>query len=584
MRALHAVLLAALLVLAGAAGADTHVASTGTADPSFDHHRYVEHRGDPAHVAITVPAGETVELRHEQPDGTATMAVLDDGDGRVRLRFDTYEGTWSAAGADEVTVAAGSVERLPPAGTYSLQLNSSDGTATADLTVQPRSLKRVGTWQAPKDATDFDDAAGVRAGIGKGTVTRATAVNASHVLLVQVDASGLAGAIAAADGSNATARFRSVLDEHGDVEVVQHLSTVGIHEEPARLHVLDGPGVEVLPDAGNGTYFVVVDPEAANLTRGDRDAAIDHVTPYDGDGMRFDVTVGLAAASPLTDRAENASAVVAPRRASVSTAPDGNVHLDPATDQTVSGTTNLGTGWNVTVVLDGDDDPATEPDESFRLTREPAVESPTESSYRNARPFEGDFDLSAVPEASRNVNVDVRLDGRSLLDAPVPVTVAAPRASVGVDEIGSDARHTAATVTASLSTGGFIVLHEESANGPVVGHSEYLVAGDHTVTVYVGEPTEADDLVVVAHRDANHNEWFDGPGTDLAYGEGDVRNAIALETPTTNPTSTVASATATGDNWTAPSPTATVDTTVPGPGAVTAVIAVLLAHWVRRRS
>lgn len=540
---------------AAATSTDGSTAGASTAGPGFDQDRYVEHRGDVVNITVTVPAGESGTLGLDGPGDTVVVTLADDGDGRVAVRWNTYSGEWSAVDdGDAATVSGDSSPRLPPAGTYQLNLTAAGDAATATLQLRPRSLERVGTWQAPTNETAFESAADVRAALADGTLGRATGVDANHTLVLQVDASGLEGAIAAADGPNDTARFRAALADHGDLVVRQHERTVGVSQQFAVLHVLDGPGVRVLADEASDTYYLVVDVDRARLTRGDDEVPIDHVAVHDTGRMWFRVDATLAADSPLTDGEEVARAVVTPREASVSTAPDGTVHFRPAANQTVVGHTDVGPGWNVTVVLAGEDDPTTTADESFRLTREVTVRNDEGRPYRYDGTFEATFDLQDVPTGARNVTADVRFAGRSLLEDDVPVEVAEKRASLAVDGVDADGEFTAVEATVSLSTGGFVVLHEGSADGAVVGHTAYLDAGEHDVTVHVADSTDAAEVVAVAHRDANSNEWFDGPDVDPAYAAGDPR-AVADLDPSRVPTTTGAGGTATASDTPTDTPT-----------------------------
>lgn len=464
------------------------------------------------------------------------------------------------------------------------------------------SLERVGVWQAPADATDVEDAADVRAAIDDGTLSRATGVDSEDLLVIGIDVRGFEDAVANADGTNATERVRSALAAHGDLVVRQTYH--GTSVQPAYVHVLDGPGVRAFPDAANGTYYLVVDLGEAKVTRDrDGDAYDLEYGPY-----TFRVSATLSADSPLTDDRQQVIASIEQRHASVATGPDGQIHLDPAGNQTISGTTSVGTGWQVSVVLVGEDDPATDRDESFRRERSVTVGADDEDvTYEGT--FRAPFDLQSVP-AGTDVTVDVRFEGRSLLDEPVPVSITERRASVEAVEVDTSEGFAAVTANASLSTGGFVVLHEGSADGPVVGHSAFLEAGEHAVEVHVGEPTDADEVVAVVHRDANHNEWFDGPDADPPFSAGDPADAVEVgpwaptATPTATPPGTTAppatdTATASPPGTTASPATDTATTppaattappstgtpgsdTAPGFGIVAAVLALFVVLAVRR--
>lgn len=555
--------------------------------PAFDRDRYVEHRGDVLEMAVRIPANDTGRLALQGPGGNATVTVHDDGDGRIEVQFNTFSSEWSVAGADEVSAVEGATAH-PPDGDYRLALRSNGSTDEATLALEPRSLERIGTWQAPRDETTIEEVTDLRAGIDDGTFGRATAVNESHLLVAGIEITGLEGALAKARGENVTTRFRNAVDRHGHLEVVQHPDTVGTMVDPAVVHVLDGPGVRVLADARNDSYFVLVDPAEVRLTQGDREVDPERVAPYDADGMWLQVRAGIASESPLADEDERAAAVVAPRSASLSTAPDGAVHVASGTTRTISGATNVGTGWNVTVVVTGEDDPATDADESFRLTRKGAVEIPDEGSYRYAGGFDVSVGVPGVPPGT-SATVDVRFENRSLLEEPVPLVVEQRRASVAATGVGRDGEFTTVEVTASLSTGGFVVLHGESRDGPVVGHSDYLDAGDHTVEVYVGEPTDPEAVVAVTYRDDDHDEWFDGPGLEEPYSEGEPADVIVLETP--HPTASPTPATPVTPTPTPATPVTPTDTpqepfgdaTTPGFGVTVAVVALFVALAARRR-
>lgn len=88
--------------------------------------------------------------------------------------------------------------------------------------------------------------------------------------------------------------------------------------------------------------------------------------------------------------------------------------------------------------------------------------------------------------------------------------------------------------SASLSSGGYVAVYGDSANGTMLGHSTYLPAGTHDgIIVPLDKPVDTNrTLTFVAHRDTNGNGQFDykgppympgtgqtdGPYTDLAAG------------------------------------------------------------------
>jgi len=89
-----------------------------------------------------------------------------------------------------------------------------------------------------------------------------------------------------------------------------------------------------------------------------------------------------------------------------------------------------------------------------------------------------------------------------LLSSPVAsMTVTNPTVSEGSLTVDS----------ASLSSGGFVVVHDGDANGTVLGVSPYLAAGSHdNVAIALDNPpSEGQSLVLVAHQDTNENRKLD---------------------------------------------------------------------------
>jgi hypothetical protein len=433
-------------------------------------------------------------------------------------------------------------------------------------------LDRTEAWQAPASEAGFDDAADVRAAIDGGRLSRATEVNATHLLVVELGLRGFDEALGAADGSTTTGRFQAALREHGDLEIQQ--TNMGPNRAPLAVDALNGTGVTVYPDATNDTYYLVIDLANTTALRNDSPTELSERREYE-----FDVGATLAADSPLTAGEQRAMTAVAPREVSVDTAADGRVQLRPLPNQTVSGTTNLGTGSTVRVVLSGESNPQTDANESFRLARETTVDV-VDDRYRYEGGFTATFDATDVSPRATNVTVDVRARNRSILDRSVSGRVNGDSASVAARDVVEDGGSAGVTVNGSLSAGGFFVLHAETADGPVVGHSPYAEPGEETATVYVNRPIDADELVVVAHRDANHNQWFDGPATDVPYSGPGTADAVQFDvelpgsnapggpdstptptvTPTTTPAEPTPTPTATQPNGTSP------DDATPGSG------------------
>ncbi|WP_262176900.1 type II secretion system F family protein [Haloarcula laminariae] len=90
--------------------------------------------------------------------------------------------------------------------------------------------------------------------------------------------------------------------------------------------------------------------------------------------------------------------------------------------------------------------------------------------------------------------------------------------------------------SASMSTGGFVVVHAQDQNGTVLGTSGYLAPGSHSdVRITLDEqPPARQPLVLVAHRDTNDNQRldydFESPGeTDEPYAASGQSRYVSIE-------------------------------------------------------
>jgi flagellar protein FlaJ len=90
--------------------------------------------------------------------------------------------------------------------------------------------------------------------------------------------------------------------------------------------------------------------------------------------------------------------------------------------------------------------------------------------------------------------------------------------------------------SASLSSGGFVVVHAQDQNGTVLGTSRYLEPGSHTdVRIPLEEqPDDGVPLVLVAHQDTNENRQLDydfqtGGGTDEPYPASGQSKYVTIE-------------------------------------------------------
>lgn len=522
MSALRVLPLIALLLavpLAPATGAtDDHV--------SFDQSVYTEQRGDVVSVAVQVSDGANATLNVSSSDTryAADVVLRDDGDGTVVISWNTYDGTWSADGDDAATVTgATEINGTHETGRYTLTVREGEAYDVSTVVLRERSIRRVGTWVS-NDSESFDSAVDVRQATETDRLSLFRYPSANSTFVVEVRGTGLGGAVAAANGSNVTDRVRNAFwDGPASLTIEQH------YERPERHpKVIHPDGVTAAyADRANDTYFVVVDPRRATVTHGDDG---DDVGFDEGDGP-YGVEMEIASSSPLARNGTGeALRLFSPATyTDLETGSDGRIRFRPTANQTVTGTTEVGVGWNVTVRL-------TDGEGGVLRERSVAVRSDEDSGFRyRDGSFAATFDLRNVSSGT-DVTVDVLFRGRSVLDDPVDGHVAAPTATVSVTSTNTSGDLATVRADASLSRGGFVTLHAGSADGPVVSSSDHLGSGNHSVALYVDKQTDEDTLFAVAHRDGNGNERFDGPATDGPYertdptGGADVSDWSANET------------------------------------------------------
>jgi PGF-CTERM protein len=277
----------------------------------------------------------------------------------------------------------------------------------------------------------------------------------------------------------------------------------------------------------------------------------------------------------------------------------GEVTLKNGPRQTIGGETNAAPGTNLTVhVRSGSD--TVDFDETFDATvRDDGTFEVTTDAFAD----EGSG-LRFTAWVSRNETwISPRYDGVMLSYDPGSVVLA--------DQRVTSPDPTVVVGSVTVSDGGFVSVRRESANGSVLGASDYLSAGMHeNVSVDLDGPVSGNEtLVAVLHRDSDGDERWDFPERDspIPVGGSTIYDAatVAGQTPTTDtvgepiptptPTPTPTPATTTGDAPTATeSPSQSTESTEtggtadrtqpsattgsgPGFGVATALLALLAA-------
>jgi hypothetical protein len=282
--------------------------------------------------------------------------------------------------------------------------------------------------------------------------------------------------------------------------------------------------------------------------------------------------------------------------ATLRTNEDGLVIVRNQENQRIYGTTtniSAGTELNLQIQSESDNSPF--------LLRVP-------TTVRSGGTFVFTVDFSDR-SAGINMSLEVRRETTSLSPEYPGRIRGPPDGSLEVDEdSGLAAGQQVVIDSVTLSDGGFVAVREGSANGPVIGHSDYLAAGTHEdVAVPIDDPPagETRELAAQLHLDTNYNQQFDFDwtaenSTDGPYETRDGQVSVSFTrefpTPTATPSPTAtqsptptatasptASATPTATPTATPSPTPTatdspVRTTDPsnqGFGLGTAVVGLL---------
>lgn len=458
--ALHAVRRAlppvtAILVVVALA-ATPAVAVTGTAgsvvDPDDDGTRIEQEQFDVHHgafldVSVTVPAGveATVFLQRTTNAVTTRATVRDGGDGRIVLRLNTYTGAWSVRNATDSLVSQDvNPDRALRPDTYELTVDTPNDAARTSVTVHPSALSRLTTWRSPHPPDTFENASVIEDAIESRALVRATSVTENDTLVIQLDAPGLAGMIAAMPGENTTARFRHLFAARGNAVLLQTYPPP--QQQRARVELLNETSVRVL--AGNDTYYVLVDLDRVDVYRGD----------YRDDDFRFmdasfAVRLGLTANESVGETGERLVAFVDERRAMQAYGAAEPVELAPGADQRIQGRTTVGAGWPVTIVVRGTDDASTTQNESF-VRRTTTIVHVANDDNQNA--FNATLNLTGVPTGT-DATVDVRFRNKSLLRDPIharitDATTTTTNNTPTDDQTTDDQTNNTATATNSSTT------------------------------------------------------------------------------------------------------------------------------------
>lgn len=333
---LAAVLVSAALAVAlagpaGAAGPDrgTSAAAAGATSPDagFDSDQYTEAEGDVASITVTLTDTDTATVNVGSADVgyLARAQVTDgDGDGQVTLLVNLFEaGGWrgtppngvydTADPDDSVSVTRATQALDDPLDPFAYDLNVSvDGVvySAATLFVEERETTTARSISAPDGAAPGDVASGA---------TLDDQIAIGDYVAVQVEATGVFGYLTSAGDLNGETQGLSM-------SVVQ--TNPGRNQEPKEVSPSDGT---LVPAPDRDSFFVVFDTDAVGVEPGER----------------YRATFTVDETNPLTDGTESVETTFEIREVTADI--DDSTSLEPESNQPVTGTTTLAAGSEVTV-------------------------------------------------------------------------------------------------------------------------------------------------------------------------------------------------------------------------------------------
>ena len=485
------------------ATASLNVSSQAEGGIGFERSVFEEQRGDIANITVNTENIERGYLTVGSIDAgyVANMSVTDgDDDGEVVVRMNTFlatrettaDGNPNAAFSvaddeDSVTVAdaKSATSDLLPSEAYDLQASrtlADDGSygfeadAVATLSVGERSATEIRNWRAPSNADLPTSVSDVLAGVND-TVTETDTIAEGDLLVQQITASGLTGAIEAQAGGSTTTRFVNLFTDSEFAE----LSFEGPQDTEFDMsQAIEG----VVVDGTNDTHYVVVSTDDPVIVDADGDTENFAGNAYE---FRTDATYTSNVTlfeSDLTGVDEEASltddVMVTERTATIDNA--DNLTLPASANATLSGTTSIAPGSTVNVRLRSEDS------NSPFLRSAPGTEV---MAGPDAATFMATFDLSGVPAGT---NFTATVSGGNFEDNPT-----ASGQVTGAMDGGNATTTTTTTGNETTTTTGTETTTET------------------TTTTADGETTTADGEMTTAGNDTNTTTGNGGvPGFGIA--------------------------------------------------------------------
>ncbi|MEF8784943.1 MAG: BGTF surface domain-containing protein [Haloarculaceae archaeon] len=497
-----------------------------------------EERGDVVEIPVrgVSPGGYVTVTLGRQSSGYVSNVTAHDenGDGVVTLSWNSYladreqqasgENPWSASGSDSVVAQNVQSEivdgptHIITAGTYALEAREGriqDGAtdqpaeALDTFRLEERSTGGTETWTAPEAASDeLNDPNSIESRFGS-EVTLADDIANGDVLVTSIEASGLEGAFKAQDGDDATAKFYRAVSNGIITLNHTHLvdSATNRQSDTITVNARETLGdVTVVPDYENDIYYVVHntgDEERFRVGRSFR-------TQFAVESLhQSEANFGLVppdSSGNFHDELATSEFDMVRGSLSISTPPSGRVEVRSQSGQSITGTSTYAPGTELQVRLQsqsgsssqfiiGPRDVTVKQDGTWTLTAD-------FSSYNVGSTF--------TVRVKRGNEDPVTADGEIRGKPEV----------LALEFNDQERRGEIVAVSAvELNAGGFVAIHESTADGPIIGHSSYIDENDpvQNLRMALDEPLDSSaTLVAMPHVDSNNNQQFDAE-TDSPY-------------------------------------------------------------------
>ncbi|MEF8840046.1 MAG: BGTF surface domain-containing protein [Haloarculaceae archaeon] len=553
---------------------DTISVSEVTGDAEFARGVFTDQRGDVARITVNMANRDeaTLNIGGEDVGYLATLDLVDDsGDGEVTVLFNTYAPGKASSFVvndddDEIdSVSPGALNRPLAAAAYTMNVTEGGVTGAeldrASLNLRERSTNDLRSWTSPRGSIgDLEDGAAIAEYAAAGNLTRDSTIANNDVVVLQLRASGLEGAIndtiASTSASNGAEAFDE-LESQGVLNFTfyQSLNSKAPNADQVAFELSDIPAGDrgVVVDRQNNTVYMAVNSDeivaqsadleiddvvVANMTLNDRDAANLAPNPQPDKVLvpRNDRQTATAQFRVVDDELE------------FDTNEDDLVLVRAAPGQQITGTSTVAPGTEITVSASAtgasafliDNDTEIQPDGTFAATLD----------FDNITAGQN-FTL----DVTQDFDNDPEVDGRVQAAATASVTFNDQSTS------GEEVR----VASASLSEGGFVTIHDSTLQdgdvfGSVRGTSDYLEPGSSSgITVTLDDPiTESGTLIAMPHQDTNDNEAYDFVSSDGAQDGPYTANGSAVVDPAEV---TVEEPTPTATQTAEPTPTETAEPT-----------------------